>query len=416
MKPRLANLAAALAAVLAAALPAAARAGNGDLPRTPTIHLGERCLTVVDRSVDPVVHLDYTIPNNDICLTADELAGSRTHQLVAFCHGDPPARIVPHWHSRAEADAGAVALDCSADPGVCLAGEACEAGRCRVQDSDILAEHPDYAGCWTAIVPAEDRRPITCAAARPGVDWDTTGLARGTYLVRGYTYEPPLNFWAPRRGLFKIVDGPDPADAPPAVAIGNLDAYLWKDQPLALHLCVDAMDGSTVTISHAISVAEADPQPDWTVALADEPVATGDVVLEFTPPAAVGGQFLTVRAEIVDPMDRRFTAYMQADVKVELVEDPAGGTTTATTGDDDTGDPDTGDASPTFPAPDYDFCAENPDADKLPECPDPTSGGSSDETGAPETGAGGCCNIQGPPSPAALLVLLALRRRRRAAA
>jgi len=401
-----------LAILLAAvALPTAAHAGNGDLPRTPVIHLGEQCLTVVDRSVDPVVRLEYTIPNTDVCLTADELPDSRTHQLIAFCRGDPPARIIPHWLTRAEADAGAgpQSIACGADEAECPAGLTCLGDLCGVPGSDVLGEHPDYAGCWTPILSAAERRPITCAAARPGVDWDTTDLARGTYLVRGYTYEPPLNFWAPRLGLFKIVDGPDPADAPPSVAFANREVGLWKNQPLAVRLCVDAMDGSTVDLAHAISVAEADPEPSWTTFLAGEPVTSGAVIFEFLPPPELAGQFIILRAEIVDPLDRRFTAYMQAEVKVEKVEDPAAGATTDETsdsGDDTTGDP----GSTSFPAP-YDFCAENPDADKLPECPDPTTG-ATDETTTPEPAGDGCCSIGGPPSPLALLVLLGLRRRR----
>jgi len=382
-------------AIALAALPVAAHAGNGDLPRTPVIHLGESCLTVVDRSVDPVVHLRYTIPNVDICLTADEPPDSRTHQLIAFCHGDPTARITPHWLTRAEADAGA--------------------GDVTVPASDILAEHPDYADCWTPTVPAAERRPITCQAARDGVDWDTTGLARGTYTIRGYTYEPPQNDWSPRLGAFKIVDGPDRQGAPPSVGFANIDTYLWLNQPMTVRLCVDAMDGSTVSLAHAFSVAEADPEPDWITFIADEPVSSGTVTLEFLPPAAVAGQFVTLRAEIVDPMDRRFTAYMQGEIKVETIEDPASASAsdTDTTGDADTASDtsDTGDAddSTTYPVP-YDFCADNPDADRLPDCPGTSSSG--DDTTAPEPG-GGCCSIDGAPTPAALLVLLALRRRRR---
>lgn len=406
-------------AILLAALPRAASAGNGDLPRTPMIHLGQRCLTVVDRSVDPVVHLDYTIPINDVCLTADEPPDSRTHQLIAFCHGDLPRRIVPHWLTRAEADAGAGATGtvCDGDDEKCPAGQRCIADLCGVPGTDVLGEHPDYAGCWTPILTADERRPITCAAARPGVDWDTTALARGTYLLRGYTYEPPINFWAPRLGLFKIVDGPDPADAPPAVGFANLEVGLWKNQPLTIRLCVDAMDGSTVDLAHAVSVAEADPNPTWTTFLTGEPVTSGDVTLEFVPPPALAGEFIALRAEIVDPMNRRFTAYMQEAIKIETLEDPAAattGTTSDTTSDTTSeGDASTGDPGSTSFPDQFDFCAKNPDADNVPECPALTTG-ASDETTTPEPGGDGCCSVGGPPSPAALLVLLGLRRRRRA--
>lgn len=374
-------------AVAAALLlaPATTRAANGDLPRTPMIHRGERCMTVVDRSVDPVVHLDWTIPSTDACLTADELPGSRTHQLVAFCHGDPVERLLPHWHTRAEADAAAAVDLTDVDP---------------VPASDILDEHPDYAGCWSPIFPADERRAIVCSAARPGADWDTADLPAGAYLVRGYTFEPPLNTWSPRHGIFKIVDGPDPADAAPAVGFAaDDDLYLWRNQPLAVRLCVDAMPGSAVTLAYAPSEAE----PTWTDFVVDEPVTGADMTLEFLPPDSVAGQRVTLRAEIRDPQDRRFVAFLQSVIKVETVEDPnppattGDPTDTTTAGDDTTGHP-------------FDFCADNPAADDPPDCPPVT--GTTGTTGDDPAGPGGCNCTHAAPSPAALLVLLALRRRR----
>lgn len=384
----------------AALLPAAAHAVDGDLPRTPVIHLGERCMTVVDRSVEHVVRLDYTIPIVDLCVTADELPQSRTHQMIAFCHGDPSARILPHWLTRDEAEASAAAS-------ARVLGDDPEP----VPASDILSEHPDYTDCWTPILTAEQRRPITCASARPGVDWDTTDLAQGAYFVRGYTYQPPLNFWSERKGVFKIVDGPDPADAPPAVAFAHGDIYLWKNEPMTLHLCVDAMDGSTLTLSHALSLREVDPVMQWTAFVSDEPVMSGSVELEFLPPPELANNFLSLRAEIVDPNDRRGTAYLQGFLKIDKNEDPSASATTGDT-ESDTTEPD---GTTTYPVP-YDFCAKNPNADTPPECPDPTTGATTGATTSPADdggGDGGCCSIHAAPSPAALIVLLALRRRRR---
>lgn len=377
-------------------LPTSARAGNGDLPRTPMQHQGEQCLTVVDRSVDPVVHLDYTIPFTDTCLTEDELPGSRSHQLLAFCHGDPVARILPHWHTRAEADAAAAAKQASPIP---------------VPASDVLDDNPDYAGCWHPILRADQRRPITCAAARPGVDWDTSALPVGTYLVRGYTYEPPLNTWSPRRGLFKVVDdASDPAASPPAAAIANADTFLWKNQPMRVRLCVDAMDGATVSLAYSQNVAD----PDWTDFITDEPVLSGQQDLEFLPPAALAGSFLTLRAEIVDPLDRRFVAFMQGEVNIQVADDPAGKNDPVGVDDD--------------PEPPYDFCAQNPDADDPPDCPvlttdDTTTDTANTDTTANDDSAGadngnGCaCRSSATSAPAWLLLalpaLLPARTRRR---
>lgn len=345
------------------------------------IHQGERCLTVVDRSVDPVVHLAYTIPYLDTCLTDDELPQSRTHQAVAFCRDDAPARIVPHWHTRAEADAAVAA------------GQPMDA----VPAADVLEDSPDFAGCWFPLIAAADRRPITCDAARPGIDWDTTGLPAGTYRVRGYTYEPPLNAWSARRGLFKVVDGPDPADAPPAVGFSGGDLYLWKRQPTTLRLCADAMDGSTVTLAYG----ESAPETAWTAFVVDEPVVGDELVVPWTPPDELGGKVTALRAEIVDPLGRRFTAYRHGELFVQTVEDPNPPDTAASDeSGESSGEP-------------YDFCADNPAADDPLDCPDP--GGPSGGEDPPAAPGDGCCSVHGPPSPLALLALLGLRRRRRAA-
>lgn len=371
-----------------------ARAGNGDLPRTPMQHQGERCLTVVDRSLDPVVRLNYTIPFTDTCVTADELPGSRTHQLLAFCHGDPVGLTLPHWHTRAEADAAAAAKQATPIP---------------VPASDVLDDNPDYAGCWHPILRADERRAITCAAARPGVDWDTRDLPVGTYLVRGYTYEPPLNTWSPRRGLYKIVDdASDPAASPPAAAIANVDTFLWKDQTMRVRLCVDAMDGATVSLAYSPNVAA----PTWTDFITDLPIHSGEQDLDFLPPPALAGTFITLRAEIVDPKDRRFVAFMQGEVNIQLTPDPAG--TDEPVGVDDN------------PEPPYDFCAENPNADDLPVCPElPTSDSDTTDTANTNTSAdddssgaddrAGCaCRSSASSAPAWLLLAVPLLRRRRA--
>lgn len=369
---------------LAAWVPArSALAANGTLPRTPVQHQDEHCLTVVDRSVEPVVHLRYTIPYPDVCLTADEPADSRTHQLLAFCRGAPDQRPIPRWHTRAELTADIAAGFGPPDP---------------IFTRDVLEDSPDDAGCWHPIIGADERRPITCAAARPGVDWDTRGLPVGTYLVRGYTYEPPDSAWSPRHGLFKIVDdAADPAASPPAVAIANRDTFLWKDQRMRVRLCVDAMPGATVDLAHARNLAE----PTWTTFLTEVPVATGTVDLDFLPPAELAGEFLTLRAEIRDPEGRSFVAFMQGEISVQVSPAPAGD-----------GDPIGVDDEP--PPPTYDFCADDPDADAPVTCPEPaTTATGSGTTDLPETPDEPGCGCRGAGPPPLLVVLLALAPRRR---
>ena len=373
-----------LALGLLLAAPATAHAANGLLPRTPVLHQDEQCLTVVDRSVEPVVHLRYTIPYSDVCLTADEPADSRSHQLLAFCHGDPAARPVPRWPTRAELERDIAAGFGPPEP---------------VFTEDVLEDSPDYAGCWHLITAPGERRPITCAAARPGVDWDTRDLPVGTYLVRGYTYEPPDSAWWPRHGLFKIVDdASDPAASPPALAIANRDTFLWKGQVMRVRLCVDAMPGATVTLAHGRNIAE----PAWVPFIVDVPVVSGTVDLDFLPPAELAGEFLTLRAEIVDPQDRRFTAFMQGEISVQVSSAPAG--EEAPVGVDD-------EPPPTS----YDYCVDDPAADAPVECPAPasttspdTSPDTSEDPAAGEPG----CGCRGPAPLPFLAPLLALLRRR----
>lgn len=359
------------AALLTALAPALASAGNVGLPRAPVIHQGEACITRVDRTQSAVVHLDYTIPYTDLCLTEDEVADSRTHQFLAFCRDEPAGYTRPRWLSHADVEASLAAGALPNDHVVTAA--------------EVLENNPRFEGCWTRIVADAGRRPIACSASRPGVDWDTTDLAPGPYVVAGYTYEPPLNEWSPRRGVFKVFDG-DPDAAPPAAAIATPEAFLWLNQPARLAVCVDARDGSTITASWALSTAE----PAWTIFLAAEPVPGDTFEIEFLPPPEHAGEYLTVRVEVEDPLGRVAVAHMAGEVLSQTVEDPNAGesstTDPGTTGDDDP----------------FDFCRDSPQADDLPPCaaPEPT-----------EPAGCGCREAAGAPALLALLVLVRRRRR-----
>ncbi len=365
-----------------AAFAGPAHAADGDLPRTPMIHLGEQCLTVIDRSKDPVVHLDYTIPVTDVCLTNDEPSNSRTHQLIAFCRGTPPGPALPPWLTRAEAEL-------LSDPAKPVPAKA------------VLDEHPDFAGCWHPVLAASERREITCAAARPGIDWDTTGLPAGVYLVRGYTFQPPDSTWSARHGLFKVVDDADPSASAPAVSIANRDTYLWLQQAVRLRLCVDAMPGATVELAFA----ERAETPTWQTIVSDLPVATGTVDYEFTPPETFSKTTLVIRATITDPLSRQTTAYMQGEIVVQAIPAP-------------------GEPPPPAEAVDpeilFDFCRDHPDADLRPECPqaDPTTTETdTDDSSDPNEPGDGCrCNVlpgeTRAPHWLALLVVFGLTRRR----
>jgi MYXO-CTERM domain-containing protein len=361
------------AALLSALAPALTSAGDLGVAGTPLIHTGEACLTLVDRAQDPVVHLGYTIPRTDVCLTADEPADGRTHQFIAFCRDEPAGYRLPAWLTWSEVQDN---IDAGRIPGGVIA------------PTDVLEGNPRHDGCWLRIVADADRRPITCAAARPGVDWDTRDLAPGPYLVAGYTYDPPLHAWSPRRGVYKIFDG-DRDAAPPAVAIATLEGFLWKDQSQRLAICADAQDGSTITASWAVSTAD----PTWTVFLADEPVPSDTFEIEFLPPPAAAGQELTVRVEIEDPLGRVAVAHMAGTILTQTVEDPDTGESSTTDAPGTTGDDDP-----------FDFCRDSPQADDIPPCAAPPE---------PTEPAGCGCSSSSGSAPWLLLVLLLRPRERR---
>jgi hypothetical protein len=367
-----------IGAALASALaPASARAGDLGLPRTEMIHQGEVCLTRVDRSVDPVVHLDYTIPSVDVCLTGDEPPDSRTHQFVAFCRDALP-HTLPPWITWDDVDASLAADPEIPEP---------------VTSDQVLEDSPRFAGCWWPILRADERRPITCAAARPGVDWDTTGLAPGAYVVAGYTYMPWLNRWRSRRGVYRVHDG-DPDAAPPAAAIFTREADVWSEQPIRLGACVDAPPGSTWRLDLAVMPDAPEPELDWQPFLPAAPVDGGELDIRFTLPPERAGTRLTARLVVEDPQARVAVAHMPAPgtILMRTQPDPTGGG--GSSDDDDSG----GDG--------FDFCRDNPRADDPPKC--------AAESPADEPHRACACRSEAPGAGALLpcLVLLARRRRR----
>jgi hypothetical protein len=53
-------------------LPGWARASNGAGMRTPPVYPQAACITYVDRSVDPMFHLDIGLAREDLLVTDDE--------------------------------------------------------------------------------------------------------------------------------------------------------------------------------------------------------------------------------------------------------------------------------------------------------------------------------------------------------
>jgi MYXO-CTERM domain-containing protein len=282
-------------------VPSLARAGNGAHPRTPIVWSDAPCMTIIDRSSGGTIHpLTYEIPYEDIELTPDEVANSRTHQFFAYCRDRHLEDILPGWITEADVQA-------AVDKGL---------GTIDVVDLelDVLENAPDWAGCWSRISEDADRRPITFEAAAEPVPWDTGMLAAGTYVVDGYTYEPWYNLWSPHPGVFKIVDDLDPAASPPAAALTFVEQTIdWGDEA-SITGCVDAMEGATMTLSW--SNGNINGEPNWFVFAEDMPAPTGSFEVGFVPPIEAASNSVMIKLDIVDPLDREWTAYSRAYIAV----------------------------------------------------------------------------------------------------
>jgi MYXO-CTERM domain-containing protein len=273
--------------------PALTQAGNGTHPRTPVEWSGAPCMTVIDRSVSPIHEFAYAIPYEDTEITDDEVPQSRSHQFFAYCRDHHREEILPSWISAAEP----------------MAAAAAGLGNLESVDFelDVLENSPEWADCWTRITADDERRPITFAAAAMPVAWDTTALPPGTYVVEGYTYEPWFNLWSPHPGVFKIVDDPDPAASPPAAALTFAEQTVVHGELGSVSGCVDAMPGTTMTLSWALSGFGS--EPTWTAFASDVPIEGASFELPFEPPAEAVSSSVMIRAELADPLARSWTAH-----------------------------------------------------------------------------------------------------------
>ncbi|MFO7564547.1 MAG: hypothetical protein R6X02_18020 [Enhygromyxa sp.] len=283
--------------MLATAWPSPARAGNEAHVRTPVLWPSQ-CAVIVDRSVEPLVHFDYTIPLEDTELTPEELPDSRTHQFVALCRERPLSELLPSWITRDD-------LDRSAAAGlVPTADQPAEA---------ILDESPAWSGCFARITDDDDRRPITFAQAALGVDWDTREAALGVWTVAGYTFEPPLNLWRERPGFVKIVDDrADPEQDLPAIALLGDERVVEPGELVELEACVDVLEPATILLEWA----EFAPELEWRPLSTSTVESDGPLRLELTVPSAAAERELLVRARLRDARERERLAYLPARLSV----------------------------------------------------------------------------------------------------
>lgn len=288
--------------------PALAYAGNGTHPRTPVLwEPAPECLTIVDRTVDAKLTFNYTIPYEDTEPTADEVDDSRRHQFLAFCHGHSRQEPLPVWIAGAD-------VTVSADKGLIDPAD--------VKPEDVLETSTLWKDCWYRVTGDDERRPITFAEAAKPVVWDTSMLPVGPYVLAGYTWEPAFNTWWERSGVIKVIDDPDPAASPPALALSNGEEIKFSNEILTLRGCLSAMDGSTITGSWSRTDGES---LDWQVFASDVPVSGEEFELDFTPPPESVGESIAFKVEITDPMDRRFTAHMDFLATILPGDDETGG-------------------------------------------------------------------------------------------
>jgi MYXO-CTERM domain-containing protein len=271
----------AVGVVVALAPSPPAQAGNTVHPRTPVLWPDAPCIQTVDRSADPSFAFNYEIPAEDTLLSADELEDSRRHQFIGFCRqwpaGRPPPRYITVADLQRAIDKGYETVDTLDDP------------------EFTLETSTTWAGCWVRITADDARRQISFAAAAEPVVWDTSTIDAGTWLVAGYTWEPPYNLWSRAPWVLRVVDEPAPVDpVQAAVSIANTGDTVYGDETLELPICVDAIAGSTLSLEWAPSKPEV---LEWT-SVETLPLEGGPVELlvPFSPPEASLGLTIVLRA------------------------------------------------------------------------------------------------------------------------
>jgi hypothetical protein len=371
------------ASALALLTSSSASAADGLRPRAVIVWSDVPCMTVVERDVDPVLHLEYGISFEDLGHTADEVATGRRQQMIGFCRQHSPQSPLPTWLSQADVDdAASIPLIDPAD----------------IPPEGILDLAAAWTDCTTRIVPDEQRRPITEAAAAEGVAWDTTGLARGGWAIEGYTWDPPFNLWAPRPGVVAVFDDAAATDNPPVAAISTGELSIYADDIAMIEGCVVATPGTTLSAAWAQTVP-GDEQV-WTPFVTDEPVEGSAFAIAFAPPEAIVGSNANIRVEFVDAVGQSYVAYMREAI---AVLPGSGGGCASSGGGGFLGDPGCNDTSTTDPV--VDTTGDPPATTE-------TSAEAPSASGDPQ-GCAGCSSTPATTCGILVPVLAAVRRRRR---
>ncbi len=269
-------------------------AGNTVHPRTPVLWPDAPCIAAVDRTSDPMFEFGYSIPFEDTNLTIDEFDDSRTHQFIGFCRQWPAGTSPPQYISVDDLQRSIAA--------------GAELDATKLEDPEATLETSvAWADCWTRITADDQRRPITFAAAAEPVVWDTSGVAPGTWVIAGYTWEPPYNLWRRAPWVVRVFDDDsDPALMQPALTIGSTPEVLVEDQEIDLDLCVAADPQATVRIAWATTE---DAVPQWQEG---EPTPIADLdplSVAFAAPPEAWGLTLLLRARIENGLGSDYAAY-----------------------------------------------------------------------------------------------------------
>ncbi len=262
-----------------------AHASNGAGVRTPPVYPRASCIADVDRTLDPVFHLDIGLPREDVMVTDDEPADSRRFQFFAVCEDVHIDLLeLPNWITAAEAEDALARGSIDAMP----------------SDADILERREDLQGCVFPMNASDARIPISCEATEAGLDFDTSDLPAGNYVVRGYTYEPPLNLWSTRRGVVHVHDGDTNEIAAAGLTTPALDGVqLRPGSTFPVRGCTRGRSGVRVELQWAslIQLGGDDDEAAWQT-FASIDAAQGSFSVDFDPPADAVGLPLLVRASV----------------------------------------------------------------------------------------------------------------------
>lgn len=274
--------------------------GHGNEPRTAVKFddVGS-CYLTVDRATATVLHLDYSIPMEDLPNPEHDLPDAKTHQFIAVCRDWSTRNPPPDYLTVDD-------LQRSIDIGY----EEPE----RIEDLEATFEtSPTWAGCWRRITDESDRLPLTPEAAQPGVDWDTTEFEAGVWYPVGHTFDPPWNVWRKAPYAVRIEDDlADPVEAP-ALVVAAPPKVIEHDETVVISACAGARGPSQVTFK----VRSAKSEGDWTViGTLDSPEDDPLIAFDLVAPEDAWGQALMLAMDLVDGDGRAIEGFAPSETIV----------------------------------------------------------------------------------------------------